>query len=137
MNGQDGVARLAPFSGRGGVGPVPLPPTGLTASTVSTSQINLSWTASTGATNYIVLRSTTSGGPYAQVASSVTSSSYSDTGLTASTTFYYVVQAAEAGGQSEISPKASVTKQDPSVCVPIFPIFVTVAQRATEQFSDT
>ena len=112
-------------------------PTGLTASTVSTSQINLSWTASTGATNYIVLRSTTSGGPYAQVASSVTSSSYSDTGLTASTTFYYVVQAAEAGGTSANSTQASATTQVPSVSVTISPIFVTVAPSATEQFSDT
>ena len=137
MNGQEWVAQLATFYWSGGVGTVPLPPTGLTASTVSTSQINLSWTASTGATNYIVLRSTTSGGPYAQVASSVTSSSYSDTGLTASTTFYYVVQAAEAGGTSANSTQASATTQVPSVSVTISPIFVTVAPSATEQFSDT
>src|SRR2546429_3245665 len=137
MNGQEWVAQLATFYWSGGVGTVPLPPTGLTASTVSTSQINLSWTASTGATNYIVLRSTTSGWPYAQVASSVTSSSYSDTGLTASTTFYYVVQAAEAGGTSANSTQASATTQVPSVSVTISPIFVTVAPSATEQFSDT
>ncbi|PYU48200.1 MAG: hypothetical protein DMG53_07075 [Acidobacteria bacterium] len=137
MNGQEWVAQLATFYWSGGVGTVPLPPTGLTASTVSTSQINLSWTASTGATNYIVLRSTTSGGPYAQVASSVTSSSYSHTGLTASTTFYYVVQAAEAGGTSANSTQASATTQVPSVSVTISPIFVTVAPSATEQFSDT
>ena len=48
---------------------VPTPPAvpdGFTATSISSSQIDLSWTASSGASSYNVKRSTTSGGPYAQ-----------------------------------------------------------------------
>jgi fibronectin type 3 domain-containing protein len=85
----------------------PAPPTGLTATTASTSQINLSWTASTGATSYNVLNSTTSGGPYTTVATGVATTSYSNTGLIAGTTYYYVVQAVSSGGTSGNSSQAS------------------------------
>ena len=112
-------------------------PTGLTASAASMSQINLSWAASTGTTSYNVLRSTTSGGPYAQVASGATATSYSDTGLTALTTYYYVVQAADAGGASANSSQASATTQAQSVSVTISPTSVTVAPNATKQFTAT
>ncbi len=91
--------------------PITLPPapTGLTATAVSSSQINLSWTASSGATSYNVKRATVSGGPYTTVATGVTSTSYSDTGLTASTTYYYVVSAVNANGESANSAQASAT----------------------------
>src|SRR2546429_7887656 len=96
-------------------------PAGLTATAVSGSQINLSWMASTGATSYNVLRSTTSGGPYAQGAYGVNSTSYSETGLTALITYYYVVQAVEAGGtNAEPSPPAATTPNEP-LSRPIFP----------------
>jgi fibronectin type 3 domain-containing protein len=89
--------------------PPPAVPTGLAATAVSSSQINLSWTASSGATSYNVKRATVSGGPYATVATGVTTVSYSDTGLAASTTYYYVVSAVNAGGQSANSSQASAT----------------------------
>src|SRR2546429_6310759 len=92
-------------------------PAGLTATAVSGSQINLSWMASTGATSYNVLRSTTSGGPYAQGAYGVTSTIYSDTGLTALITYYYVVQAVEAGGTHPKPSPASATTPKQSVTV--------------------
>jgi len=88
---------------------VPAAPTGLTATTASSTQINLSWTASTGATSYNILSSTTNGGPYSQIAGGVTTTSYSNTGLTASTTYYYVVQAVDSGGTSANSSQASAT----------------------------
>lgn len=89
--------------------PPPAPPTGFTATTVSSSQINLNWTASSGATSYNVKRATVSGGPYTTIATGVTSTGYSDTGLSASTTYYYVVSAVNAGGQSANSAQASAT----------------------------
>jgi len=55
------------------------PPTNLTATTAS-SQISLSWDASTGATGYHVKRAIVSGGPYVGVGCA-TSNSFSDTSV--------------------------------------------------------
>ncbi|PYU60108.1 MAG: hypothetical protein DMG55_11780 [Acidobacteria bacterium] len=137
MDGQEWVAQLATFYSSGTGGTTLPAPTGLTTSTASTSQINLSWTASSGATSYNVLRSTTSGGPYAQGAYGVTSTSYSDTGLTALITYYYVVQAVDAGGTSANSSPASATTQVQSVSVTISPTSVALAPNATQQFTAT
>src|SRR6266567_72668 len=137
MDGQEWVAQLATFYSSGTGGTTLPAPTGLTTSTASTSQINLSWTASSGATSYNVLRSTTSGGPYAQVAGSLTSTSYSDTGLTALATYYYAVQAVDAGGTSANSSPASATTQVQSVSVTISPTSVALAPNATQQFTAT
>src|SRR6266566_2446452 len=137
MDGQEWVAQLATFYSSGTGGTTLPAPTGLTTSTASTSQINLSWTASSGATSYNVLRSTTSGGPYAQGAYGVTSTSYSNTGLTALITYYYVVQAVDAGGTSANSSPASATTQVQSVSVTISPTSVALAPNATQQFTAT
>jgi subtilisin-like proprotein convertase family protein len=73
----------------------PATPTGVTATAASQTQVNVAWTASAGATSYNILRSTTSGGPYTQVGTSATPS-FSDTGLTCNTPYFYVVQAVGA-----------------------------------------
>ena len=83
-----------------GGGAVPSAPTGLTPTVVSSSQINLAWNASTGATSYNVKRATVSGGPYTTIAPGVTATNYSDTGLSAGTTYYYVVSAVNSSGES-------------------------------------
>src|SRR6201997_1717611 len=90
----------------------PTAPSGLTA-TVSGSQINLSWTASTdnvGVTGYRVERCQGAGcSTFAQIATPTTTS-YSDTGLTASTSYSYRVRAADgAGNLSSYSSTASAT----------------------------
>jgi fibronectin type 3 domain-containing protein len=87
---------------------MPAAPTGVAATAASASQINLTWTAVTGAANYTVQRSTTSGGPYSTVGSPTTAS-FSDTGLAANTTYFYVVQAVNASGSSASSTQASAT----------------------------
>ena len=92
----------------------PAAPTGLTATAVSQTQINLSWTAVPGATSYTILRSTTSGGPYTSVGTSTTTS-FSNTGLTCNTTYYYVVTASN-GCNSGNSAQASATTQACSAC---------------------
>src|SRR6202043_3192378 len=86
---------------------VPAAPTGLAASANGTAAIDLSWAASSGATSYNVLRSTTSGGE--TMLTSVTATAYHDTGLSAGTTYYYVVQAVDSGGTSTNSNEASAT----------------------------
>jgi len=88
-------------------GTAPATPAGLTA-TAADKQANLAWSASTGATSYNVKRSTTHGGPYTQLASP-TITSYADTGLTDGTTYYYVVSAVNATGESANSNEVSAT----------------------------
>ncbi len=91
----------------------PAAPTNLTA-TAGNAQVNLMWTASAGANGYNVYRSTTSGGSYSTVASGVTTTSYLNTGLTNGVTYYYVVTAANAGGESTNSNEASATPTAPT-----------------------
>ena len=86
---------------------VPAVPTALTA-TAGNQQVSLTWTASSGATSYHVKRSTASGGSYAQVGAP-TIGSYTDTGLTNGTTYFYVVSALNANGESANSSLASAT----------------------------
>ena len=88
-------------------------PAGLTAKAVSTNQINLTWNAVTNAASYNVKRSLTDGGSYAVIASGVTATNYPDTGLLNGTTYYYVVSALNAGGESTNSVQASATPQAP------------------------
>jgi endoglucanase len=97
---------------------VPSAPSGLSATAISDSQINLSWTASTAGTGctitYSVFRSTTNGfipSSSNQIASGVTATTYSDTALTPSTTYYYVLEAADAAGTSVESNQASAATQ--------------------------
>lgn len=90
-------------------------PAGLTATVVSSSQINLGWSASTdavGVTGYIVFRNGTQVG-------TTTSKAYSNTGLTASTTYSYTVKARDAAGNmSAASAAVSATTQAGSTGFP-------------------
>ncbi|MGO8670174.1 MAG: glycosyl hydrolase, partial [Capsulimonadaceae bacterium] len=88
---------------------VPPAPTGLGA-TPGNAQVALSWTASTGATSYNVYRGTASGGESAaSVATGITTTSYTNTGLTNGTPYYYKVAALDASGTSAQSNEASAT----------------------------
>lgn len=93
--------------------PAPSAPTTLTA-TAGNVQVALSWTAVTGATGYKVYRSTTAGGPYTEIGTA-TVTDYTDTTVTNGTTYYYVVTATNADGESAYSNEASATPQAPAV----------------------
>jgi len=86
----------------------PFTPTGLTA-TASNAAVSLTWGSASGADSYVIDRSTVSGGPYTNIASGVTATSYLDTGLFNGTTYYYVVAATNAYGVSADSAEASAT----------------------------
>ncbi len=103
--------------GGGGGGGVTVPgaPTGFTA-TAGNQQVALSWNAVSGAANYHVKRSTTSGSGYAQIASPSTTT-YTDTGVTNGTTYYYVVTAVNSAGESGNSAEASAKPAVPIVAV--------------------
>ena len=103
-----GCGSLSSSGGGGGGGTQPpAAPTGLQA-TAGNAQISLTWNASSGATSYNVKRSTTNGGPYATIASPATPS-YTSTGLTNGTPYYYVVTAVNSAGESNPSSQATAT----------------------------
>ncbi|HET6177859.1 MAG TPA: glycoside hydrolase family 44 protein [Candidatus Sulfotelmatobacter sp.] len=109
--------------GTGGGGNPPSAPTGL-ATFVGDKQIILSWTASIGASSYHVKRSTTTGGPYTQVAAP-SATGYTDVGLTDGTTYYYVVSAVNSSGES---PNSAEVGAMPVVGPPDVTITVDPAQ---------
>jgi len=91
----------------------PATPSGLAGAATSATQINLSWTQVTGATSYDIYRSSSESGTYARLGSEPTVSSgstitYSDTGLDASTTYYYKITSLNASGESAASSAVSV-----------------------------
>jgi fibronectin type 3 domain-containing protein len=85
--------------------PKPSAPAGLTAAP-GNGQVGLTWAAPANATNYRLKRSTTSGGPYAQIAIT-TYAGYTDVGRTNGVTYYYVVTAFNGSGESGNSAQAS------------------------------
>jgi fibronectin type 3 domain-containing protein len=100
----------------------PTAPTGLTATAASTSQINLTWTASTdnvGVAGYRIERCQGSGcTAFAQIATP-TMTSFSDAGLTAGTSYSYRVRASDAASNvSGYSATASATTIAPADTTP-------------------
>jgi hypothetical protein len=87
----------------------PSAPTGLSAS-AGDHQIALSWNAATGATSYNLYRGTTSGSE-TLFRSDLTGTSFTDTGLTNGTTYFYQVSAINAGGESGRSLEVFGTPQ--------------------------
>src|ERR1700685_1850802 len=88
----------------------PSVPTGL-AATAGNAQASLSWAATSGASSYHVKRSATSGSE-TQI-SAPTSNSYTDTGLTNGTKYFYVVSAVNSGGESANSSEVAATPSAP------------------------
>jgi hypothetical protein len=96
-------------------GSIPSSPSGLSATVASSTSINLSWTdndaAPSVATSYTIQRATDNA--FTQNVTNISvgaaSVSYSDTGLTSSTTYYYHVAAVDAAGTSAYSNTSSAT----------------------------
>jgi len=87
----------------------PATPTGITATPKSSSSITISWTAPATATWYNVFSSTSPSGPFVSIIGT-TKTSVTNTGLSASTTYYYEVRAWNTGGWSALSsPPVSAT----------------------------
>ncbi len=133
-----------PLGGGGTCATAPGAPAGVAATAISSSQINLSWNAVTPPTNctvtYNVFRSTTSGftpGTSNQVATGLTTPSFSNTGLTASTAYFFRVQAVDAAGSSAFSAQATATTQAAANCtsVPSAPSGVTGTATSSTQIN--
>ncbi|MCF7954780.1 MAG: DUF6288 domain-containing protein [Phycisphaerae bacterium] len=93
-------------------GPAPAPPaapSGLSATAISKSQIDISWTDNaTNETGFKIERSDRNNGNFVQIATvGADVTSFSDTGLKKNTTYYYRVRATNASGDSAYSNEAS------------------------------
>ncbi len=90
----------------------PAAPTGLNANP-GTNQVSLSWMASSGlsgATNYNVKRSTTSGSGYVTIGTTTAPTvDYTDSTAISGTTYYYVVSGMNASGEGDNSTETSAT----------------------------
>jgi fibronectin type 3 domain-containing protein len=101
------TAGEGPDSSEAGSTPIP-PPSGVSA-TGGTSQVTVSWTASPGATNYDVRRSTTSGSGYASVGTTASTTFNNNSGTTNGTKYFYVVAALNGPGPGSQSTETSAT----------------------------
>lgn len=92
---------------------LPSPPTNLTGTATSKTQINLTWTAAqTGMPirSYNVYRGSTASNLVQYKTAGATATSFTDFSLTAGTTYYYAVQTVDTGGnQSALSNVVAVT----------------------------
>ena len=125
-----------PLNGGSSTPPVaPVAPSGLTAAATSASTINLSWSASsTAGVSYTVYSGTSSGATTSARASGVTGTTYTATGLSASTTYFFTVKAVSASaGSSAASNQASATTQ--AVAAPAAPSGLTAAASSSSQIN--
>ena len=90
---------------------LPAAPSGLSATAASSSRIDLSWTDNSGGeTGYKIERKIGATGTYSQVGTvGANVTSYSNTGLSGSTTYYYRVMAYNVTGDSAQSNEANAT----------------------------
>lgn len=93
-------------------GGIPVAPTGLTISSTTTRSVTLAWNASSGATGYNMYRNGNEVG-------SSGSTSYTDNGLSAGTTYIYAVTAVNSSGESAKSQTVNAMTQPQAVTAPV------------------
>jgi hypothetical protein len=106
--GVPSIARIVQLSND--AAPVPAAPTNLTASAVSTSQINLAWTDNASSESGFRIERSANGTSFTEintVGGNVTT--YADTGLNPSTQYWYRVRAYNGSGPSGYSNQTSTT----------------------------
>ncbi|MGV3724212.1 MAG: malectin domain-containing carbohydrate-binding protein [Actinomycetota bacterium] len=101
------VSAIELLPATGGTSP-PAAPAGLQA-IAGDGRVALQWSAAAGAASYTVKRSLTAGGVYAVIAAGVSTTAYTDTGLTNGAAYFYTVAAVGAGGESGPSTVVSAT----------------------------
>ncbi len=107
------IAELNVYNTGAAPPPPPAAPTQLAATAASSTSIQLSWQASpTAGVTYSVFRGTASTFTPSvnnQIQSGLTTLSFTDVSLTASTTYYYYVEAVDAGGNASSNEANAMT----------------------------
>jgi fibronectin type 3 domain-containing protein len=88
-------------------------PTDLSVSGQTVSSLTINWSSVSGASSYKIYRSAAFDGTYSQIGTSV-AASYTDTGLSAGTSYYYKVSAVDNGVESAQSVSVSAGTTTPS-----------------------
>jgi len=103
-----GISRVDEVTVTAASGALPSDPTNLTG-VARSGQVALSWTASTGATAYNVYRGTVFDGEATTPVATVTSPSFTDTGVTNGTLYFYEVAATNSVGMSGDTEQITLT----------------------------
>ena len=116
----------------------PTAPSNLTATVVSSSRIDLAWSAATdnvGVTGYLVERCQDAGcASFSQIAATTTGTSFVDSGLAAGTSYSYRVRAIDAAtNQGDVSNTASATTFAPDLEAPGAPSNLTASAASSSQ----
>ena len=131
--GSSAVSNSAAATTQTGSAP-PATPSNLAATAVSASQINLSWNDNANNETGFKLERWT-GSAWAQIAQlGANVTSYSNTGLTASTTYSYRVSAFNSAGSSAVSNSAAATTQT-GLTPPAAPINLAATAVSTSQIN--
>jgi hypothetical protein len=105
---QPTALRLFGNSLRAAPASAPLAPPSLTG-TPLVGQAVLDWSDAFGAASYNLKRALVSGGPYTVIASNLTSTIYTNTGLANGATYYFVVSGINTNGESSNSTEVAIT----------------------------
>jgi len=118
---ESGVLTAAEIANNYALGPLAtaaaLTPSGLTAA-AGDGEAVLTWSPPGNAASYNVKSSTSQSGPYSTIAADLDALSFTNTGLSDRTTYYFVVSALNSAGESPNSP--AVAAQPVSTAPPVF-----------------
>jgi YD repeat-containing protein len=106
------------FSNVASITLTPAPVAALTVSAVSTTSLTLSWAAPAGAFQYTVLRMGPGDSSYQTIASNIVPPAFTDTSVSAGSTYSYEVIATNTGGSSDASSSLSITIPAPAPSTP-------------------
>ena len=116
----------------------PTAPSNPSASAVSSNQINVFWQDnSNNESGFMVEKASAATGPWTQIGTvGANATTYANTGLTASTTYYYRIRAYNAAGDSGYSTVASAATQSaPDTTPPSVPGGVSTTANSTSQIT--
>jgi hypothetical protein len=117
--------------------PAPTPPSSLTGTAISSSQVNLRWTDnSSNETGFKVERATSSAGPWTQIGTTGANvTTYASAGLSASTTYYYRVLAYRHKFDSAYSNTAGATTLSATSTIPNAPSSLLASPASSSQIN--
>ena len=104
----------SPYSSSSTLLTAPAAPTNFAAIPQTPTSIGLTWTGSTGASSYTILRKGPNDSGFTPIATNLTGTNYTSSGLTPQSTYSYEVEAVNSGGTSSASSTSATTPAIPS-----------------------